>query len=507
MIVVFSWQRGSRKREKTYMKRISAVIMVAVLVYAVPACGFSLLSYPPFDDPLRTKPPVLDKGVILPGDKAPVPVSCSAPKDFSQPLALGEAVDITLCNNPQILYSWANIKVRAGAVGEARAAYLPTINAGINRTHDRTSYPSSSYPTSDIWRTTGQAAMNWRIFDFGGRAANRRAAEYLLAAALSSHNATLQKALVDVTQAYFDAVSAKAALKAAAESEEIAQTTLATARTREERGAISQSDRLRATTALANTILAHNRAYGDYQKALAVLCRVMAVPAKTTIALPEDMSADAEEMSKDLNGWIDDAERNHPAIVAARAQLEAAQKQVTVARSAGLPTLNFSASHYRNTRPGEAVTVNEARETTWAIGVSIPFFDGFSNTYKIRGAEAQVEQKKAELTDTEKRIALDLIKAYVDASYALKNLSASANLLKAAREAQTVSRRRYDKGAADITEILNTQSAFSEAQHERIRCLAEWHSARLRLLANAGQMGRWATENTASTELKPVRVE
>jgi len=75
-------------------------------------------------------------------------------------------------------------------------------------------------------------------------------------------------------------------------------------------------------------------------------------------------------------------------------------------------------------------------------------------------------------------------------------------LLKAAQEALTVSQRRYGKGAADITEILNTQSTLSDAQRERIRCLAEWQSARLRLLANAGRMGKSAVTEAQSANFQ-----
>jgi len=468
------------------LSRISAVMILAVLACQAPAFGFDS-SYPFFTDPLGTAPAVLEKGVILPGDTAPI--SCYVPKDFSRPLALGEAVDIALCNNPQIKSAWANIKIQAGAVGEARAAYLPTLTGVLSRVNDRITYSDNSLPTSSVDETTFQGGFTWRIFDFGGRAANHRAANNLLTAALANHNAALQKALSDVIQAYFDAMTANAALKATIEGEEIAKSTLSSAKVREEKGVVSQSDRLRATTALAKAVLENNRAHGDYQKALAVLGQIMGVPGKTVISMPEDITADTGEISSDLNHWLEEAQQNHPAIIAAKEQVKAAENQVTVARSAGLPTLNFYGNYYNNTGPGQAVTPN-AEERTVGIGLNIPIFDGFSNTYKIRGAQAQVEQKQAALADTENRIALELIKAYVDATFSLQNLDASVNLLEAAREALTVSQRRYDKGAADITEILNTQSTLSEAQRERIRCLAEWHSARLRLLASAGQMGR-----------------
>ena len=87
---------------------------------------------------------------------------------------------------------------------------------------------------------------------------------------------------------------------------------------------------------------------------------------------------------------------------------------------------------------------------------------------------------------------MEVVKAYADAAASLQNLQASKNLLIAAQESLNTSQRKYDKGAADILEILNTQSALSDAKQERIRSLAEWCSARLHLLANAGVMGREA---------------
>jgi outer membrane protein len=366
------------------------------------------------------------------------------------------------------------------------------LTGSVNQIRDDIRYPDNDSLSTTTDRTTFQAGLTWRLLDFGGREANRMAANNLLTAALASHNAALQSALADVIQAYFDAMTTNAALKAATEGEEIAKSTLNSATVREEKGVVSQSDRLRATTALAKAVLEANRARGYYRRALAVLGQMMGVPGHTVISMPGEITANAGEIGNDLKQWLEEAQKNHPAILAAKAQVVAAQNQVDVARSAGWPTLNFSANYYQNSSLGQAVTQLESRETTIGVGLSLPIFDGFSNTYKIRGAQAQVEQKEAALADTENRIALELIKAYFDATYALQNLDASANLLKAAQEALFVSQRRYDKGAADITEILNTQSTLSEGQRERIRSIAEWHSARLRLLANAGQMGRSA---------------
>jgi outer membrane protein len=442
----------------------------------------------PFEDPLWTRPPVLESGATLPGDAAPA--VCPAAPDLSQPLALADAVDLALCNNPQIKAAWASIKLQAGAVGEARAAYLPTITATASRLRTRTAYPDSHVSPTETYGHTHYGSFGWRLFDFGGREANREAANNLLAAAIASHDAALQKTLGAVVQSYFEAQTARAAVQARERSRQIAQSTLDSAQRREARGVASRSDVLQAGTALAKATLEGNRAAGDYRKALSVLVYTLGIDPKASVNLAEEADGVSAEAVEDLKGWLAAAQKDHPTIVAARAQWEAAKKKIVATRSEGLPTIDFSANAYGNGYPGQGLSATSSRVNTIGVAVTIPFFDGFSRTYKIRGAQAQAEQREAELQDTEHNVLMEVVKAHADATASLQNLEASERLLQAARESLSSSQRKYERGAADILEILNTQAALSDAQLERIRSLSEWRSARLRLMANAGQMGR-----------------
>lgn len=439
-------------------------------------------------DPLFTQPDRLDSGATLPGDGEPV--VCPAAADVQHSIALSEAVDLALCNNPQVKAAWAAIKVQSAAVGEARGAYLPTLTGSATRQTTKNHFPN--FPTADT-KTTGHtryASLSWRLFDFGGRAANREAANQMLVAALAGHDAALQKTLSSVVGAYFDAVTAQATVAARGKAVRYAEDTLTATRRREDKGAAARSDTLQASTALAKERLTEQRARGDYRKAQAVLGYAMGLaPDK----LPEPMSQpeDAKEhLAEDLAQWLADAKEQHPAIVAARAQWAAAKAKVTTARSEGLPTLDFSGNYYQNGYPNQGIQTNKSNVTTVGVTLTIPLFEGFTRTYKIRGAEAQAEQSEAQLQDTEHQVLSEVVKAYADTESALANLSSSQTLLESAEAAMASAERRYAKGAADVLELLNAQTALADAQQERIRCLAEWHSARLRLLANAGMLGR-----------------
>ena len=138
------------------------------------------------------------------------------------------------------------------------------------------------------------------------------------------------------------------------------------------------------------------------------------------------------------------------------------------------------------------MSATQTRERTTGLVLNVPLFEGFARTYKIYGADALIEQREAELRDVDHRVALEVVQAYSEASAALQNLDASSALLSAAQASLASSQRKYEKGATDVLEILNTQKSLADAQQERIRCLSEWRSASLRVVAAAGQLGRLA---------------
>ena len=421
----------------------------------------------------------------LPGDSAAV--SCpTVGIEAGAPLLLAKAVDIALCNNPRVRAAWENIRIQAADVGRAKAAYWPWLSANVSELGDRTSYPGTSIPTTTRSDATVYGSLTWRLFDFGGRAATKRAAEAMLAAAVASRDATLQKTLTAVVQAYFDAVTVKALIDSKNDDEALARDTLASAQRRLAQGGAAQSDALQAETALARVSLEKNRGQGSYEKAVATLAYVLGLPPESALALPADVDLQSGSEEQDLSDWLKEAERNHPAIVAARAAVDAARAQVTVARASGRPTLDFTSDYYQNAYPGQGLASTNTKVTTFGLSVTVPLFDGFATHYKVRGAEATVREKEAELQDTEQETLTEIVRAHADAESSLRNLQASQELMQAAQQSLESSQRRYSSGATSILELLTTQAALADARSERVRCLAEWRTARLVLLASAG---------------------
>ena len=449
--------------------------------------------FSPRADPMSTLPLKLDMGPILPGDEA----HAACPAAFTLPgvLGLSQAVDLALCHNPQLQAAWATIRLRAAGLGLARSAYLPTFSLGASRQHSRQAMAGLQGGASSIASTSYSASLGWRLFDFGGRAAGTRSAQALLDAAMASQDAGLQKVLAAVVQSYFDAQAAQAAWHARQRQETMAGAMLETVSRREQRGAAAQSDTLQAATALARTTLERSRAAGVYRRAQAQLVSALGIPAGSRPSLADDLADPEDTLRRELDSWLQQAQLHHPALSSARAQLAAAREDILAAQSEGLPTLDFNAALYRNGRPNQGA-LRDSRETVFGVTLTIPLFDGFSRTYKVRSAEAQAEQKEAELLDAQRQVMFEVAQAHADASAALENLSTSERLSSAAEQARDSVQRKYERGAASIQDLLATGSAHEEAQGERLRSLAEWRSARLRLLAAAGSLGRWALGRT-----------
>jgi outer membrane protein len=247
---------------------------------------------------------------------------------------------------------------------------------------------------------------------------------------------------------------------------------------------------LQAAAALAKAQLALSRAKGESQKAHSVLMYVMGMPTSTPWVLPDEHAATADVRVQDLAQWLNDAQDKHPAIAAARAQLAASKAKAQAVQAEGLPTLDYTYNRYQNGFPNQGLSPTNYRVNTMGLTLNVPLFEGFARCYKVRGAQAQSEQSESQLQDTELQILMEVVKAHADAQSSFENMQASQQLLSSTDAAVQSSQKRYDKGAADILELLATQNALADAQQERVRCLSDWRSARLRLMASAGVLGR-----------------
>jgi len=416
------------------------------------------------------------------------------------PLTLQEAIERALCNNPDTRDAWTVIEERAAAVGISKAAYLPTLSAtgqdvhedAITRVRDHPEL-SSNYSTLVH---SGNLSLAWVLYDFGGRRAALDNAKALLSAAQANEDAVLQQTFADAAKAYYAAIAAQEQLRADEAVVQDAQNSLAAARHRSNRGIAPITEVYQAQTAYEQAQITQTRDQGQAMAARGNLANIMDLSPDTPMTLDslDDAAQPDATFQQSVSELMAQAERVHPAIVAAEKELEAARAGVTQAKAQGRPTIKFVAQYSQNNEPvqlGLGLPHYPATGHDGYIGVqvSVPIFSGFATSYQVRQAQAQVDQQSVAVNKARQQVALQVWSSYQNLQADRQNLRHSSQMQSVATQAWESAQRRYRSGIGTILELLSTQTALAQARQQRIEALTTWRYDRLALASALGQLG------------------
>ena len=445
------------------------------------------------------------QGQVLPGDTAAA--LCADGEDaaglLAAPLALAEAIQLALCNNPRARQAWHEMSAQAALVGASKSGYLPNVSLGLSKSYDVLRNPAGGSSRRSPNRVEGaNFTLSWLLLDGGGRAANVEQAQQNLAAAMAGHDGLLQQVFVAAAQAYYEAAAAAASVQAARQAEAAARESAEAAEFKSQRGAATIVDALQARTALSQAALARVRAEGQARSAIGALAHTLGVDVRSPLQLAADAALDPEAdppaaptetpFLQQLDALIEEAVAAHPSLLAARAQVAAAEARLVATRSEGLPTLSLTHGNFLNGRPGTTLPTGRTYERLTAVTLSFPIFEGLGRNYRLHEQRAQIEARRAELAGQQSQVAYDIWRAYEALQVESSSLQASRDLMRSASESLAAAKARYQAGAADTIELLNAQKDAAQARQERIVALASWRMSRLRLLAGLGRLGFWA---------------
>jgi len=393
------------------------------------------------------------------------------------PLTAIDAVDLTLCNNPQTREVWAAARVQAAQLGVAQAAWLPDLDGRLGAS--RLNNDSRSYNSHSAVLT-----LSWLVFDSGARSADGENARQLLAAAAATQDSTVQSLFLSALQSFYFAQATKAAVVSTTEAERAAREGFNAAESRYNVGVATPADRLLAQTALSQATLNRIRAEGEARNALGALANVMGFKAGQTLALAAPPAALPEAgFQREVAALIAEAELRRPDLKAAEAQVKAAQASVDLVQAQGRPTVSVYT--------GPTWTqVDGISSNGGVIGVTVnlPIFSGFDTTYRVRAAEAQVDARAAQLDRLKNQVALDVWKAYQSLTTATQSLKTTLDLVASAEQSERVALGRYKAGVGTVLDLLTAQSALASARLQRIQAALDWYVYRATLAQSVGAL-------------------
>jgi TolC family type I secretion outer membrane protein len=463
------------------------ILPPAMLAGVLPALAMAQATH---DDPrglIPTAPPPVSAG------QAP----CGSVPD--RPLTLPDLVDIALCRNPQTAVSWANLRASAAATGIARSNLLPTVSATIGPVLNRNDsfgggggfiggggqIIGGSGGTTTV-STSARLAINYLLFDGGGRAAQIAAADAQARAALAQYADTAQGVVLNTITAYNSLAANRAVEAANTANLAFAGQSRDFAGARKNAGVATSADRLQAETALAQAELTLVQTRGNIATAAAQLAVAIGMPPTTVLALaPAAPLASGALLRSGAEALIADAERLRPDIMAARANIIAAEANVRSAQSLGRPNVGVTVSNSLN-----AIDTS-INSNSGAIGLllTLPLFSGWNTRYQIAQARAQLDQQKASAENTRQQAGLAVYSNFVALDTALASLGAARALLASAAESADLAQGRYKAGVGNFTDLLNAQSALASARQQLVQAEFNVRTANAQLARAVGSIG------------------
>jgi outer membrane protein len=453
-----------------------------------------------------------------------------------QPLTLQDAVAVALVTNRSLALAGESLLRAQGRVAETRAAFQPTLGLGYTLTQlsAGTSANINGNSVALTNATQNQLGISATLpIDISGqiRAAVDQARFQEISTRLDINRARNQIVL-DVKNAFYDALRAQALLAVATETLQNAQDRLLETERKLAAGVVAPFDVLRAQTDVANAQQQVITANTGISLALATLNNTLgldinapisitatgavetppgvdppsafvpptapenipegndASPVETTprqpaVVQPPAVVTDPIKLGTDFNGVVQEAVGLRPEILEGDANIAAARKGIQLARRSLLPTVGVTSGY--NYAPNAGGFSPQTTFGQAGFSVNFPLFDGGVARAREREARADVSTAETNRRQSVDLVVLEVRQAYLNLLQARDRVAVANRALAQAREAYRLARVRFEagvsqaQGVSPLLELSDAQNALTQAENNQVNALYDYNNNRSRL--------------------------
>ena len=461
----------------------------------------------PAPTPLTPPSPARPKFEVPDNAEASMPSAADIRAD--QVYSLVELIDIAQRRNPSTRIAWEQAVQAAINVGIARAAYLPVLTASAiaGQEHVVAPFPSTLVPAgfiqADIREVVPQIAINYLIFDFGGRSARVEEAEHYSFAANVRFTAAHQRVIFNVARLYFMMSATDAAVRAAQFAVNDARVVQQAAEGLSGRGLATVVDvqLARRGTAQAEYNLAQAKA--GQRDALYGLLAVLSVPPTTRLQVADVSQRPLPpRSSRAVDDVLKDALRRRPDLLAEVAKVRASDANIAAARSALGPRVSLGANIQGNISQmsvdyGPYLGVAQPQHAI-LLKVEWPLYDGGALQNKLRIARSQRDAAESQLKERTDQALREVALAYDQINTGLDQYQAATALLAASETAFRSASASYAQGVGTLTDTALAQTGLASARAAVIQAHAQ-------SLVNAAALAFATGELTSSSNFDAQR--
>lgn len=419
-----------------------------------------------------------------------LPALTTAADADSISITLEDAQRIALEKNPQLQSAQKEIQQSAAQVKQARGNLLPSLSAFANYNHsfelpvitiEISGAGKQDIPMGTKENITSGLRLQQPLFMGGAVYSGYQIAQKGKVLAGNQAKITRQQILLQVRQAFYNALFTKELIAVAEEAVANVQRNLEQVQKQHDVGAASGFDLLRAQVQVSNTKPQLITAKHRHEQAITGLRTVIGLDKNANIRVVGSLEYEKTALvDKDLADLQQRALQERIEMQNIRIQRSMQRENLDIARSKYMPTLAMSASVQHQMQEDEFGLNRQdfVRSISGGLSLSVPLFAGGSNHAGVQ--QAKVELRK--MDDTEQQVR-NMINAEVESAYysllnAQEKLESQNKTIDQAEESLRLADLMYAEGTTTQLDVLNAQLALQQARSNYSQYLLQYNVAR-----------------------------
>ncbi|MDB5754889.1 MAG: channel protein TolC [Massilia sp.] len=408
-----------------------------------------------------------------------------------------------LANDAVYASARASLAVGRERIPQGRAGLLPTVGISGSYTRNNSDYSPFNEGATFISPVTGQPdvvagsgikynsnqytlALSQPLFRWDRWQAYEQSK--LAQAITEAQFAQAQQDLITrVSQAYFDVLAAQDTLESTRAQKTATTEQLASAKRNFEVGTQTITDTHEAQAAYDLVVAQEFAAVNDLENKKSALQAVIGAEPSALAPLKPGVALALPQPAL-IDPWVSSAENQNYGVMVSQLSLEAAKRDISRNRAGHYPTLDLVASSTRTKLGGQ--TSQSGTATSNAIGVqwSVPIFNGFAVTSRVRESIALEDKARNDLEATRRNAAQLARQSYLGVNSGLAQVKALEAAEISSQSALESNKLGYQVGVRINIDVLNAQRQLYSTRRDLARARYDTIMNGLRLKAAAGSL-------------------
>ncbi|WP_028982514.1 TolC family protein [Sporocytophaga myxococcoides] len=298
--------------------------------------------------------------------------------------------------------------------------------------------------------------------------------------------------IYDVSYSYYQVFVFKQYLNLQLENKKKQEQLLAIAKLQLDKGVIKKNDYNKILVTLNNTLSQLSLAEQNLELANSRLKNVMGLPLDKEIVLADTAILKSNvRLAKESEFDV----QNRTDFKLQQTQIIFHDLDSRRIRGGGLPKLTAYA------RYGVQAMGNDFQESfnrkfdysSIGLKLSVPLFDGLRRNAQYKQARIDMKNAQADLLLNERSYQVEYSNAKVQLNKSASSLENNQSNLKLAEEVFQTTSLEYQRGVTDLTNLLNAEYSYKDAQINYINSLLNYYTAQLDIEKSSGNLKNFAS--------------